>query len=160
MVTKPLIYAVAGLLHDIGKFWQRADSLWLESKNLENARPMVQQICPSRPDGGPGYQHVIWTYAFLNKHYLKFKRTGLADETMMMEQLINLASYHHKPYTPEQGLITLADVCSSGLDRSNDNVLKRNPEWSWDKYKSVPFVSPFSVLKRSKENAFDWVYPA
>ena len=160
MVTKPLIYAVAGLLHDIGKFWQRADDLLKGSKNLEKTKGIIQQICPSRPDGGPGYQHVIWTYAFLDKYYTKFKRCGLADETMMMEQLVNLASYHHKPFTPDQGIITLADICSSGLDRSNTNVMARNPEWSWDKYKSKPFVSPFAVLKRDDGTALDLVYPA
>ena len=160
MVNNPLIYAVAGLLHDIGKFWQRADLLWKESENLEKSKGIIQQICPSRPDGNPGYQHVIWTYAFFDKYYSKFKRCGLADESMKMEQLINLASYHHKPSTPDQGLITLADICSSGLDRSNNNVIAKNPEWSWDKYKSKPFVSPFAVFLRAEGNAIDLAYPA
>jgi CRISPR-associated protein Csm1 len=161
MVNNPLIYGVAGLLHDIGKFWQRADDLWKESKNLnEHVLTMVEEICPQREDGQPKYQHVIWTYAFLNKHYKKFKNAGIADENMKQSQLINLASFHHKPSTPEQGLITLADICSSGLDRSNEKVQAKNPEWSWDKYKSVPFASPFAVLHTEKNKSFDIVYPA
>lgn len=155
------MYAVAGLFHDIGKFWQRADDLWQDSKHLnEHVKEMVQQICPNRPDGNPGYQHAIWTYAFLNKHYNKFKKADLADLTMMQEQLINLSAFHHKPSTQEQGIITLADICSSGLDRSNDKVIERNSEWSWDKYKSVPFASPFAVVNTDKDKSFDIVYPA
>ena len=161
MENNPKVYAVAGLLHDIGKFWQRADNLWQNSDNLDkHVKEMVQEICPSRPDGNPGYHHAIWTYAFLNKHFAKFKKIGLADESMMLEQLVNLAAFHHKPSTPGQGLITLSDICSSGLDRSNEKVIKRNPEWSWDKYKSVPFASPFSVINTDSDQSFDIVYPA
>lgn len=161
MVNNSLTYAVAGLLHDIGKFWQRADDHWQTSGNLnDHVKRMVQNICPSRSDGNPEYQHVIWTYAFIHKYYNKFKNVGLADEKKMQEQLINLASFHHKPSTPEQGLITLADICSSGLDRSNDKKMDKNPKWGSDKYKSVPFASPFSVVNTSQEQSFDIVYPA
>ncbi|HRN54857.1 MAG TPA: type III-A CRISPR-associated protein Cas10/Csm1 [Niabella sp.] len=159
-MNKQLIYATAGLLHDIGKFWQRADDLWENSSNLDKARGIIQQICPSRPDDIPAYQHAIWTYAFLDKYQDKFVKCGLGDKSMMQEQLINLSSYHHNPSTSDQGIITLADICSSGLDRSKENSLERNSGWSWDKYKSVPFVSPFSVLKMNDRKALDLVYPA
>lgn len=144
MKNKNLIYALAGLLHDIGKFGQRADGLYESSKLLsQESKEMARMLCNSSQSGYYTHQHVLWTYEFIRKFEKKFKNAGLweAEET-----LINLASYHHRPSSLNQAIITLADHWSSGLDRNTERYLQPNPDYGRDKFRSTPLVSLFSSL--------------
>jgi len=102
--------ALAGLLHDVGKFMQRAESpLSVASKGMENT------ICPVY-QGRYSHKHVLWTSEFFElfsgNHYL--------GTTLEQDSIANLAAYHHKPATRLQELLQLADRLSSGSDRQDD----------------------------------------
>ncbi len=84
-----LMAALAGLLHDIGKFAQRAgeqvSSEWSESKTKADF----------------GYQHALYSWHFINKFVPKEWGIG------------TLAAYHHRPKTAAQKRIRLADQLSA-----------------------------------------------
>jgi len=146
-IMNPLIYGLAGLLHDVGKFGQRADIKYDESEYLsDGTKGNIQTICKLSQGDWYSHQHVLWTQEFIDRHFRKFKNSGLANENDIENNLANLASYHHVPTTKEQGIITLADWWSSGLDRSNAAILERNPDWGKNKFRSVPLVSCFPNL--------------
>jgi len=144
---EPLVYALAGLLHDIGKFGQRAEKKGMHQSTYlsETAKNLVGQLCRDTQDGYYTHQHVLWTYEFVEKYKSKFQQAGLIGSTP--DDLINLSAYHHRPGTDRQGIITLADWCSSGLDRDFEAVLLRNPDWkSKSLHRDIPLVSIFSGL--------------
>src|ERR1022692_1097245 len=106
------IFALAGLLHDIGKFAQRADEKgYKDSKYLsEQTKQLAGMICNTTNYGGFSHQHVLWTYEFIEKYKEKFIKAGLWDYNgKAIYNLVNIASYHHKPANSFQAVITLAD---------------------------------------------------
>lgn len=141
-----LFYGIAGLLHDIGKFGQRADVSLDNSSYLSGtSKNLVGTVCRMTQKGYPTHQHVLWTNEFIERNISKFRNCGL-DGDAGDNSMINLAVFHHKPATPEQAVITLADHWSSGLDRNTDRYLEPNPEYGKDKFRSMPLVSVFSKL--------------
>lgn len=101
--------ALGGLLHDIGKFMQRADlSLSQQSKEMERF------LCPQYR-GHYSHQHVLWTNEFFERF---FPPSYLSTEEL--GEVSNLAAYHHRPETELQRLIQRADVLSAGYDRTPD----------------------------------------
>jgi len=145
------IYAVAGLLHDIGKFGQRADVSVEKSTLLsQQDKNLASQICNTTQGGWYSHQHVIWTASFIEKYIEKFKKVGLVDGSENVNNLSNLAAYHHRPSSPEQRIITLADWWSSGLDRNDQIGIDYNEEWKKDKFRSVPSASLFNNLNGYK----------
>jgi len=145
MKDKNLIYALAGLFHDIGKFGQRADDGYQNSSELSaQSKKIAAYLCNTTQEGYFTHQHVIWTNNFLEEHKSIFHQSSLLGEGE--NNLINLAAYHHKPTSFEQAIITLADHWSSGIDRNSERYLEKNKEWGKTKYKSVPLVSVFNEL--------------
>ena len=67
-MTREMIY-LAGLVHDIGKFWQRGDNhLPSASQVLEPGIKMLQdQICPL-VNGKYTHEHLLWTAQFVSNH--------------------------------------------------------------------------------------------
>lgn len=96
---------LAGLLHDIGKFAQRAHSssegLSAETKGLES------YICP-RAGHYYTHRHVLYTAEFILQQS-EFFPAGIDKEP-----LNRLAAWHHKPSQEEEELISRADRLSSG----------------------------------------------
>lgn len=106
-----LTIALAGLLHDVGKFMQRAEvPLANASKEMENT------ICPVY-QGRYSHKHVLWTSEFFDL----FDRHPLLAAKAGDDSLSSLASYHHNPSSPLQKLIQLADCLSSANDRMHDS---------------------------------------
>jgi len=161
-INNPLVFGLAGLLHDIGKFGQRADITYTEAELLDtNSKNIIGNICKVTREGWYSHQHVLWTKAFIDKHIDKFKKARLADDVETFNNLVNLAAYHHVPVTDEQGLITLADWWSSGIDRNTDEALEKNALWGRDKFRSMPLASVFEKLGKWGQEAekAKWVYP-
>jgi CRISPR-associated protein Csm1 len=103
--------ALAGLLHDIGKFAQRAEvQLSPASKGMESS------ICKPNKLGYYSYRHVLYTHEFFNL-FPNNRHLGIKLE---QDSICNLAAYHHFPTTRLQELIQLADWLSSGSDRHED----------------------------------------
>lgn len=116
--------ALAGLLHDLGKFAERA-GLAVESALLDNN---VHQYSPyhqkhPRDRGWFSHKHAAYTaLAFDRIEPWLPKVCGDAETapfgTAVDDSLINAAARHHRPETYLQWLIATADRVASGFERS------------------------------------------
>ncbi|OJV38785.1 MAG: type III-A CRISPR-associated protein Cas10/Csm1 [Bacteroidales bacterium 36-12] len=156
-----LIY-LAGLLHDIGKFYQRADQPFSDAyaELSDYSKKLANDICPINDQGRFGYQHVVWTNEFFEKNRSKFEsipgiKANLYNTTNE-DCLENLACNHHKPQSVMQAIITMADWWSAGIDRRNaseqaeakDEDTKIN--WGKTRYKEIPLYSVFNTIHSGK----------
>jgi CRISPR-associated protein Csm1 len=107
--------ALAGLLHDIGKFAQGC--MELSQTYRDNNASLYQPVYK----GHYSHQHALYTAAFIEQYTNYFpqelsqREWGEGDLT---DIFLNLAACHHNPSTPLQWIITIADRISSGLDRA------------------------------------------
>lgn len=146
---------LAALLHDIGKFYQRADIGFSERKFEENIKTMVDYICPQKENGLFGYLHSVWTLQFLEEVVSKLQQIpGFKDNLYDVnnpDSIFQLAAYHHKPATELQALISFADWWSAGIDRRVSNLEKEEGElnginWGKQRYKQIPLYSVFNKI--------------
>lgn len=157
---------LAALLHDIGKFYQRADDQLLKNHltNDPHLETVARMICHENEYGRFGYQHVVWTYKFMleneqlfndiknDKGETLFKVSKFNNEDGM-DNLINLAIFHHKPNTELQGIIQLADWISSGMERSSQNIEKEDGDLGKFAYKKQPLKNIFNIIQLSSEQS-------
>lgn len=156
-IIREQIY-LAALLHDIGKFYQRADvSLGKRcaDPSFVQSKEIADYICPLNGNGQFGYQHAIWTHQFLCEiDSLLKKIPGFYDNPFKNsdDSLFKLACYHHKPSTELEALISLADWWSAGIDRREkieieDGVGDSDKiDWGKERYKQVPLYSVFNGI--------------
>lgn len=106
MNTDQLEFLVLGaLLHDIGKFSQRAGG--------PANRNLVGEYCPTDRHGKASHAHVLYTDAFIED-------LGFAlPLDVNRSALARLAASHHKPSenSPQEMALCVADRLSAGLDR-------------------------------------------
>lgn len=97
------LIAIAGLLHDIGKFYQRAT----DKKTTDEDKKIFQ------------YAHAYLSYEAINQEL----KEGL-ESVFSQEELKTILDgcYHHKPTTPIQHLLQKADWISSS-ERSKDQTI-------------------------------------
>jgi len=133
--------ALAGLLHDIGKFSQRAElELSSTSKGMESS------ICKCTPQGYYSHRHVLWT----NEFFEIFVGHPHLGTTLEQDSIANLSAYHHNPSTRLQDLIQLADCLSSGSERQEDEEISGDREH----YKKSRLHVIFDYLKlEEKQNS-------
>ena len=123
---------LAALLHDIGKFGQRAGA--------GRSEEMTSTYCPTNQYGNPGYLHVLYTDYFIEHdlplpHELEGKRAVLSK----------IAATHHLPEdTLESISIAIADRLSSGLERME---MKED----WENFKESRLVSIFSEVSLGED---------
>lgn len=123
--------ALAALLHDLGKFAERA-RLEVPRDKLETWK---QLDCPHW-DGQPTHIHAAYTTAgFLAiEHLLPSREKLLAapfagpNEPDADDSLINAAARHHRPGTFLQWIIATADRLASGFERSEFEAYNRAAE--------------------------------
>lgn len=108
---KTLKIAVAGLLHDIGKFSERA-KIEIPEEYVERNQLLYQPKYKHRYT----HLHALHTAFFFDswKDYFPEKLVTHGDAK---DSLINLAAKHHCPESSEQLIIQLADQLSSGIER-------------------------------------------
>ncbi|NQT53745.1 HD domain-containing protein, partial [bacterium] len=99
--------ALGALLHDIGKFLQRAHPPGTGLS--EQSRRLQEMACPYW-QGRSSHLHVLYTNEFVSG--LPFLPDGVN-----LTNVANLATYHHRPDTLEQRIITEADRLSSAMER-------------------------------------------
>jgi len=104
--------ALAGLLHDVGKFAQKCLDVPRDYL-LNNA----DQYQPFR-DGHHSHLHAVYTAAFIEQMKDKLPEQLNRGGWGQGDSFINLAAGHHKPETAMQWIIAAADRISSGLDRA------------------------------------------
>lgn len=155
---RDIVY-LAALLHDIGKFWQKGDGFWNSTKYLKPEAKNISGVATNISQyGTPTHQHVYWTFQFIQNKKEIFQSLGLKVEGA--DGLSNLATYHHKPQSFLQGIITLADNWASGLDREkiidNDSEEETSVEaydvkWGKFKYKKMPLSKIFNRLSLAQQ---------
>ena len=165
---------LAALLHDIGKFYQRADENLFVNGNKNNKTEigdvsftLARTICPAKENGRFGYHHVIWTSEFLERKSKMLKSFGLLQGAFDLlketdDNLINLSVNHHRPQTPLQAIVTMADWWSAGIDRTQPNTFEKEEgeddakiQWGKERYKKIPLYSIFNSIYDGKIiNAF------
>ncbi len=136
---------LGSLLHDIGKFWQRADSE-INYKNSQiisdSTKRNISNICPSFSTSGYSHKHSLWTAEFLER----FKKYLPNFDGLGTDNLYNLASYHHNPSDGLQKLIQRADWCSSGMDRNDSTDWRHEEEEGKYSFKKVKLIPVFEFL--------------
>lgn len=141
---------LAALLHDIGKFYQRADTEFIENSLFlsDETKKYKAVFCPVI-DGKYYYKHVLWTAQFIedfNETFESLMNTS-ADQN---NNLLTLACSRHlklDQLTPVARIIQEASLLSSGRDRSSDTAY-HNADISndWDKFKEMRLRSFFDVI--------------
>ena len=141
---------LAALMHDIGKFWQRADEHFKQSNILQTIfQGQYDSVVPTYPTGHPKYVHALWTYAFFEK-YPQHKLLAFAPNNHAVQ---NLAAKHHAPSNLMEGFISLADKWSSGIDRPDEGeegvsgYKEIKKKWGDDFVRKMPMFSIFDILK-------------
>ncbi len=146
---------LAAFLHDIGKFAEGG-----------------MELLPGFEDGNAGlylpqfnneytHRHALYTAAFID-HIEKllpavFNKAnwGLDDPFM------NLAAGHHKPETPLQWIIAMADRLSSGMDRIEFD--EYNKSIAWQNYRKTRLLPLFEHLGKdvypTMRDKYCWCYP-
>lgn len=166
---------LAALLHDIGKFYQRADENLFSNGKKNNQTDikdvsfaLAQTICPANDYGKFGHHHVVWTSEFFERKSKLFKTLDLLQETFdplkeTDDNLINLSVNHHRPQTILQAIVTMADWWSAGIDRTAPATFEKEEgednqkiQWGKERYKKIPLYSIFNCIHNANfNNAFN-----
>jgi len=138
--------AIAAFMHDIGKFADK--SVFNISEQFLNDNADLYQ-----PHNNGIYTHVhaLYTAAFID-HIEKLLPKKLNKANWGMEDsFINIASGHHKPETPMQWVIAMADRISSGWDREEFDK-EYNRAVPWRNYKQTRLLPIFERLMRNEDS--------
>lgn len=150
--------ALAGLLHDIGKFRQRSGEV-LPEKSYE-----LSAYCPFLQDKGYfTHQHAAHTAEFLKGVVGKQNEKSFIESMIGDERFENISAKHHKPTTPKEWIVAMADRISSGFEREAfekyNNADDRERETL--KYYEVPLDNFFDEEKIFALETFssEHIYP-
>lgn len=158
-MNRETIY-LAALLHDIGKFWQRADEGGTaSSKILSNATKSNEGLYCPQYNGKYSHKHVLWTAEFLDRHRAFFEK-AIGDDSF--EAFFKAAVKHHTPDQNDvfQRIVQLADHYASGADRTGETGQKEaEAEHNWDSFKNVRMVSIFEGLLRGEKFVYERKVP-
>lgn len=157
-MTREEIY-LAALLHDIGKFYQRADDKGSEisTKLSQQIKNLEDILCPLNSKGF-SHKHVLWTAQFFEdqKDLLGnvLKKSGCGN----IDQLLLLASKHHNPESIYEKVIQKADHYSAGMDRTNEPSWKdaeKETNTDWDSFKKIRMRSAFGLINLNNNDGKD-----
>ncbi len=147
MATRDEIY-LAALLHDIGKFWQRADENFDRSIEIsKETLSLIDYISHKTQSGYPTHQHVIWTYELASRLSKKYDHIN--------ENIIKLAAYHHRPENEDGAIIQLADWWARGMEASYEET-ENEIRFGTDRYKKIPLGNVFSLVHLENQNNKDF----
>jgi len=144
--------AIAGFMHDIGKFaekdvWNIPDQFLLDNADLY--QPHYKENYTHR--------HAVYTAAFID-HFEKLLPKKLNKANWGLEDsFINLAAGHHKPETPMQWIIAMADRISSGWDREEFDK-EYNRAVAWQDYRKTRLLPVFENLMCDFNKSADYFY--
>ncbi|OGP45801.1 MAG: type III-A CRISPR-associated protein Cas10/Csm1 [Deltaproteobacteria bacterium RBG_13_51_10] len=140
---------LGALLHDIGKFFQRASPS--EGILSEISRRMENTVCPVS-QGRYSHRHVLFTNEFCDQ-YLSSLPQGLNKSS-----ITNLAIFHHRPESSQQKIIQKADVLSSGMEREDDEEYSGGPS-TFRKVRLRSIMGEINIQGREiPESGLTWVH--
>ena len=147
---------LAALLHDIGKFYQRADTgATSSSKFLNRAKVLEQTILPNY-QGRTTHKHCLWTAQFILDYEAVFKTLEKAEVNDLedVESLLHLASCHHlsdSKLSFSGNIIKHADCLSSGMDRNSEEHFQDDQSnRNWDSFKNKRMISILETISLSE----------
>jgi CRISPR-associated protein Csm1 len=130
--------SIAGLLHDIGKFAERAGALALGDRDM-----VAQEY---------RYAHAHHTEQALKSLFPAGQlERGFAGSTEV--NVLNMASRHHKPRNIYELIISQADRIASGHERSEGDALADYDTGGRERKRQTPLVSILSRIKLLGEQA-------
>ncbi|MEN3039367.1 MAG: type III-A CRISPR-associated protein Cas10/Csm1 [Candidatus Kryptonium sp.] len=147
---------LASLLHDIGKIYERANISIPEDFRKNN-----QDLYQPSSKGSYTHAHVLSTAFFIEK-FMNNMPDIAKYYTSYEDSLINLASAHHKPFSPLHLIIHEADCLSSGHERKvldESKTLEKGKE-----VRNIPMFSIFEDIDLSeawnlpKDNLFKFAH--
>jgi len=145
--------ALAGLLHDIGKFAQGC--LELPPGFRENNEAIFQPT--AHHGGGYSHQHAMFTAAFIEQLAASLP-TKLNDPKWgggeSGDTFQKLAACHHKPESAMQRIITEADCISSGLDRATFAKGDSIPFQEFKSTRLLPVLEEIEIISPGKKRKF------
>lgn len=126
--------ALAGLLHDLGKFAERA-GLAVDSAQLDSNVHQYSPYHQSHPQDRGWFSHKHAAYTALAFDRIEACLPQVRGETEVTpfgtrvdDSLINAAARHHRPETYLQWLIATADRVASGFERSEFEKYNAAPD--------------------------------
>jgi CRISPR-associated protein Csm1 len=140
------LMALAGLLHDVGKFGQRSD-IPIEKDSYD-----FQEYCPCKFDTYWTHQHSAYTADFLKIIVNKQKEDRApVDHSIDNESFENICSKHHKPSTTMEWIGAIADRVASGFEREDFDKYNESDDRKHKKLKYYEFPLE-SILNENDEN--------
>ncbi|MFH1117879.1 MAG: type III-A CRISPR-associated protein Cas10/Csm1 [Pseudomonadota bacterium] len=137
--------ALAGLMHDVGKFVDR-EIVGITREYVNNHADLYQPFY----EGRHTHAHVVFTAGFV-EHLADVLPPQLNDPHWGDgDAFINLAAGHHKPDSPLQWIVAVADRLSSGWDRRRFDEYNR--QIPWRDYKKTRLHACFEHLDISSGN--------
>jgi CRISPR-associated protein Csm1 len=103
--------ALAGLLHDIGKFYQRT------GEELPKNSYELSSYCPMKFGEYFTHQHSAYSAEFFKSVVGKQGEFSFIDTMIGDESFENISAKHHKPSTPREWIVAIADRVASGFER-------------------------------------------
>jgi len=105
------LIALAGLLHDIGKFGQRAE---IEVGDLD-----YQNFCPRDKNGKPTHKHAAYSAKILGDYIVEKQKEDprVLKADSLNKKFIEISAKHHIPETIQEWIIASADRLASGFER-------------------------------------------
>jgi len=131
--------ALAGFMHDIGKLADRGVMDISQEYVLNNA-DLYQPFF----NGKHTHPHALCTAAFIEQMKDALPPQLSLPEWGSGDLFLNLAAAHHKPETPLQWIVTVADRLSAGLDRREFE--DHNQQVDWQDYRKTRLNALFERL--------------
>jgi CRISPR-associated protein Csm1 len=156
---------LAALLHDIGKFYQRADTGNISTSKFLSQPNKVESVFLPQYNGIYTHKHCLWTAQFISDYQSVFKKLIGADASDLTDKnnLLNLAACHHlqKERLSVSGqFIKEADCISSGMDRDTEEAYKdAQDESNWDSFKTKRMTSILETVCQEKNITANWHLP-
>jgi CRISPR-associated protein Csm1 len=145
---KTLEIVLGGMLHDVGKFFQRSEP---DEKTLSgNTLGLENSICPVVKGGRYSHRHVLFSSEFCSNHL------DHLPVAMDRDFIHGMAAYHHRPADAYHGIIQEADWLSSALDRKGSG--KQGPT-GLKVFRKTRLVSVIQNLNGHSDDKHVWEFP-
>ncbi|MFN3411739.1 MAG: type III-A CRISPR-associated protein Cas10/Csm1, partial [Exilispira sp.] len=128
----------AALLHDIGKFYQRAS----ESGSLE--RNYEEIYCPMTKSNFYSYKHAGYTAKFFDEN------RNIFNCFENYQYIRDISAMHHNSTTVFQKIISIADFVSAGIDR-----IERRTSENPNNFRNIKLNSIFSIINLNNNSHDD-----
>ena len=143
--------AIAGYMHDIGKFAERANFNISKEFLINNA-----QLYQPYYNNQYTHRHAVYTAAFIDHIEKLLPKEFNKDKWGLGDPFINLAAGHHKPETNLQWVIAIADRVSSGFDRDEfENYNKGIEVQDYKKTRLLTIFEGITINGNRKGNTLD-----